>query len=68
MGCLERIHEHGNPHWEFGFIAEPNSGRAKVVMKSLQPARRICGKNQGCILFQCETTQDELHEILIRLQ
>jgi hypothetical protein len=44
MGCLERIHEHGNPHWEFGFIAKPNSGRVKVVMISPQPARWIYGK------------------------
>jgi hypothetical protein len=36
MGCLERIHEHGNPQWE----------------------------NRGCTLFQYETTQNELHEIL----
>jgi len=68
MGCWERIHEHGNPQWKFDFIAKPNSCRAKAVMISAQPARRICGKNRGCILFQCETTQNELHEILIRLQ
>ena len=41
---------------------------AKVVTISSQPAMPICGKNRGCILFQCETTQNESHEILIRLQ
>jgi hypothetical protein len=41
---------------------------AKVVMISLQPARRICGKNRGCILFQHGTTQIKSHEILIQLQ
>jgi hypothetical protein len=68
MGCGEQTRQPANRQWVFDFIAEPNSGRAKVVMKSLQPARWICGKNRGCILFQCETTQTELHEILIRLQ
>ena len=67
MGCWERIHEHGNQRRKFGFIVKPNSRRVKVVMISSQPARWICGKNRGCILFQCETTQNELHEILIRL-
>jgi len=67
MGCWEQTHEHGNPQWEFDFIVKQNSGRVKVVMISSQPARWICGKNRGCILFQCETTQNELHEILIRL-
>jgi hypothetical protein len=36
-------------------------------MKSLQPARWVCGKNRGCILFQYGTTQIKSHEILIRL-
>jgi hypothetical protein len=67
MGCLERIYEQGNPQWEFDFIVKPNSRRAKAVMISSQPARWIYGKNRGCILFQCETTQNELHEMLIWL-
>ena len=68
MGCREQTHQPANRQWAFDFIGKPNSCRAKAVMISAQPARRICGKNRGCILFQCETTQNELHEILIRLQ
>jgi hypothetical protein len=67
MGCWEQTRQPANRQWVFDFIVKPNSGRAKVVMISSQPARWICGKNRGCILFQYETTQNELHEILIRL-
>jgi hypothetical protein len=51
MGCREQTRQPANRQWVFDFIAEPNSGRAKVVMKSLQPAQRICGKNKDCTLF-----------------
>lgn len=67
MDCWEQTRQPANRQWVFDFIVKPNSGRVKVMMISSQPARWICGKNRGCILFQCETTQNELHEILIRL-
>ena len=66
-GCREQTHQPSNRGRKFNFIVKPNSGRAKVVTISLQPAWRICGKNRGCILFQYETTQFKSHEILIRL-
>jgi hypothetical protein len=51
MGCREKTRQPTNRQLVFDFIAKPNSGRAKVVMKSLQPARQICGKNKDCTLF-----------------
>jgi len=67
MGCWEQSHQPSNRRRIFCFIVKPNSGRAKVVMISSQPAMWICGKNRGCILFQYGTTQIKSHEILIRL-
>ena len=81
MDCLKQANRPNNRHWVFCFIMKQNSLRvllqtnpenradagAKVVMKSLQPARWVCGKNRGCILFQYGTTQIKSHEILIRL-
>ena len=51
MGCWKQTHQPADRQWAFDFIVKPNSGRAKIVMKSLQPAIRICGKNKVCILF-----------------
>jgi hypothetical protein len=51
MGCRAQTRQPANRQWAFDLIGKPNSGRAKVVMKSLQPAKRICGKNKVCILF-----------------
>jgi len=65
MGCLKQAHRTNNRHWVFCFIMKQNTLRvllqtnpenradagAKVVMKSLQPAQSVCGKNRGCILF-----------------
>jgi hypothetical protein len=51
MGCWKQTRQPANRQWAFDFIAKPNSCRAKVVMKSLQPAQRICGKNKDCTLF-----------------
>jgi hypothetical protein len=67
MDCWEQTRQPANRQWVFDFIVKPNSGRAKVVMNSLQPTRRICGKNRNCILFQYGTTQIKSHEMLTRL-
>jgi hypothetical protein len=51
MGCREQIHQPSDRRRKFCFVAKPNSGRAKIVTISSQPARRICGKNRNYILF-----------------